>query len=222
MLVFPSPRDIHWAVHKVQQWSTIVQKSTSGGRIAIPLWPNNPLWGWEWTYDVILDDLTRLSYAGAPNNNTLYSDINMMQAFYFANKGGGVEFAYQPPDSVVVNQLIAPPDANNNSELIHTIGGVPNGAGMTAITESVQELNGGSVTQTSGGGAFTLQPPATIAPYEGYVLHWTSAPTPPIHVNFTYYYRVAFSEDTQDYEQFTYNLWMLKSLKFDQVRITNT
>lgn len=218
MLVFPYLRGSRWAVHKVPQWSNIVQRSVSGGALLIPLWPNNPLWQWEWTYEAVIDKV--LSYTGSPNNNTLYTDLQMIEAFYFAQKGRGQVFAYQPPDSAVVNQLIAPPDANNNSELVYTVGGIPNGAGMTVVNESVQELNGGSITQTAGGGAYTLLSPNTTAPYEGWVLHWTSPPTPPIKFSFTRFYRVMFTEDTQDYEQFTYNLWTLKSLKFEQVRVT--
>lgn len=218
MLIFPLLRGSHWAIHQIPQWSTVIQRSVSGGSLQIPLWPNNPLWEWEWTYDAVIN--RKISFTGAPNNNTLYTDLQIIQAFYNSLKGRGVQFLYQPSDSVVVNQLISPPDANNNSELVHTVGGVPTGAGMTAWNESVQELNGGTVTQTAGGGSFSLLGPGTTAPYEGYVLHWTGSPTPPITVSFTYYYRVMFSEDTQDYEQFSYDLWTLQSLKFEQVRIT--
>lgn len=220
MLIFPLLRGSHWAIHKVPMWSTIVERSTSGGSLAIPLWPNNPLWSWEWTYEAVID--RKLSFTGAPNSNTLYTDLQIIEAFYSALKGRGVQFLYQPSDSVVVGQLIAPPDGNNHSELVHTVGGYPTGAGMTAVNESVQELNGGVVTQISGGGAFTLLGANTTPPYEGMVMNWTSPPTPPIHVNFTYFYRVIFSEDTQDYEQFSYDLWQLQSLKFEQVRITTT
>lgn len=221
MLIFPLPRDVHWSVHKVQNWSTIVHKSISGGRLAVPLYPNNPLWSWEFTYEVLLDDSTRLSYTGSPYLNTLYTDLQIIEAFYFAQKGAGGLFFYQPPDSTVTSQLLSDPDSNNNSEIVHTIGGYPTSSGMQVVTESVQAMDTSSLVVTTGaGGVYSLQNPGTTAPYEGYVLHWTALPTPPIHASFNYYYQCAFSEDNQDYEQFTYNLYTLKSIKFEQVRVT--
>lgn len=221
MDIFPTLRGQRWAIHKIPNWSTLVNRSTSGGRLAVPLWPNNPLWKWEWSWEVVLDDAAKLSYKGAPYNNTLYTDLQIIEAFYFKQRGPANLFVYQPPDGVVVGQAIADPDVNGNSELVHTIGGVPSGSGMIKITESVQELNGVAPSIFSTGGSYTLLAPGTTAPYEGWVIHWTVLPTPgSITANFTYYYRVAFSDDSQDYEQFTYNLWQLQSLTFEQVRVT--
>lgn len=220
MLVFPLLRGSHWAIHKIPNWSTIIHKGISGGVLAIPLYPNNPLWSWEWTYEAVID--RKISFTGAPNNNTLYSDLQIIQAFYFALKGPGNQFIYTPPDSVVTNQLLATPDSNGNSELVHLIGGYPTGSGMQAVTEAVQELNGTTPTITHTGGSFTILPPGTVPPYEGYVVNWSSLPTGAVTWSGTYFYRVMFSEDTQDYEQFSYDLWQLQSLKFEQVRVTAT
>lgn len=220
--VFPTLRYVSWAVHKKMNWSTIVNRSTSGGRMAVPLWPNNPLWGWEWTYEVLLDDPAKKSFAGAPNNNTLYTDLQIIEAFYFSLRGPGNPFVYQPPDSVVVGQPLADPDANGNTEIVHKVGGYPTGAGMASVTESVQELNGGTPTiHHTGGTVGSILAPGTTPPYEGYVVHWSSNPTPgTITADFNYFYRVAFSEDEQDYEQFALKLWQLQSLTFEQIRVT--
>lgn len=220
--VFPALRYVNWAVHKRMNWSNIVNRSTSGGRLSVPLWPNNPLWDFEWTYEVVLNDPAKLSFKGAPNNNTLYTDLQILEAFYFMMKGTGNLFVYQPPDSVVVGQPLADPDANGNSELVHTIGAVPSSAGLIVQNESVQELNGGTPTiHHTGGTVGSILAPGTTSPYEGYVVHWSANPTPgTITADYTYFYRCGFSEDIQDYEQFAILLWQLQSLKFEQIRVT--
>jgi len=226
--LFPTFRYANWASHKNQNWSNIVNRSTSGGRLSVPLWPNNPLWSWEWQYEVVLNDPKKLSFTTAPNNNTLYSDLQILEAFYFMQRGMGNLFIYQPPDSVQVDTVLGTGvDTNNNIELVHPIGAVPDpSAGLTVINESVQELNGVNVTVKVAGtptSSWTLLNAATTPPYEGYVIHFSSPPgVGTITSSFTYYYRCAFSEDMQDYEQFAILLYQLQSLKYEQVRVTTT
>lgn len=223
--IFPQFRYANWAVHKVQNWSTIQNKSTSGGQLSIPLWPNNPLWSWEWSYEVVLDDLRKLSFKTAPNNNVLYTDLQILEAFYFQQRGGADTFLHLPPDSAQVDVLLAAPDVNNNVELRHVIGAVPDpAAGLTIITEAVQELNNANVTVKVGGSpasGWTLKQPGTVPPYEGLVINFSAPPNSNVITSsFNYYYRCTFEEDAQDYEQFALLLWSLRSVKYNQVRVT--
>lgn len=225
--IFPTFRYAQWAAHKVQQWSTIRSKSTSGGLFTNPMWPNNPLWAWEWQYEVLIDDVKKLSYTGAPYNNTLYTDLQIMEAFYFTAKKNGGYFLYTPPDSVQVGAPLLAVDANNNTEITHLVGAYPDPSlGMVTVSESVQELNNGNVTVKVGGvtisgGSYDVLGPATTPPYEGYVIHFHSTPNgAPITINYNYYYRCNFGEDQQDYEQFALLLWQLQSVKYEQVRVT--
>lgn len=224
--IFPRFRYANWSAHKVMNWSTITHKSVSGGQLNVPLWPNNPLWSWEWIYEVVLDDPSKRSFTTAPNNNTLYTDLQILEAFYFLQRGSAGVFNYQPPDSVLVDIQLAPVDVNNNVELRHVVGAVPDPtSGLTIITEAIQELNGANVTVKVSGspvGGWTLKSPGTVPPYEGFVVQFGSPPSNVNAVTFsgTYYYRCTFTEDMQDYEQFAILLFQLQSLKYDQVRVT--
>src|SRR6476646_944134 len=123
--IFPQFRYANWAATKSEQWSTLQHRSISGGQLSVPLWPNNPLWQWEWQYEVVLDDPKKLSFKTAPNNNTLYTDLQILEAFYFMQRGAANQFLHTPPDSVQVDTLLSAPDASNNVEIRHVIGAVP-------------------------------------------------------------------------------------------------
>lgn len=226
--IFPTFRYSQWAATRSMQWSNIVHRAVSGGQLTVPLWPNNPLWAWEWTYEVVIGDPKKLSFTGAPNNNSLYTDLQILQAFYFMQRGAANQFIYQPPDSVQVLAPLAPPDANNNVELRHVVGAVPDPVnGLTLITESVQELNNVNVSSVTVGGspssAWSLKQANTVAPYEGMVINFNSTPNSNvIAASYTYYYRCTFDEDSQDYGQFSTLLYDLKTLKFRQVRVVTT
>src|SRR5208282_264164 len=86
-----------WSIKKTPTWSNQRQTTTSGRTLVVKYW-TNPLWKWEFTYEVILDN---------PNNaNSFYTtpfpatDFEILQGFYCGMEGMGNEFAYQPPDSV--------------------------------------------------------------------------------------------------------------------------
>lgn len=219
-----------WIVKRTPQFNTIVQQSPSGARVAVPLYPNNPLWEFEFTYEYI--DGRPPSTNPNPYYPAVipYSDLQILQAFYLWAKGRSNEFVFMPPDAVQTTVSLLNPDANNNVELTHLIGGVPNlptanpTTFFATISESVQELNGGSLTVfangVNAGGTFTQQPANTISPYEGIVIAFGgSTPTPPITATFTYFYRVAFGDDSLSFEDFMFQLTRLGSLKLQQVRV---
>lgn len=221
--IFPVLRYYNWANSQKMQWNTAQQKSPSGVRYALSLMPNNPLWAFEWVYDVLKNKKGTTDLPYYPTN-ALYTDLQAIMGIYGVSKGPGLEFVYQPPDGVNVNVLIATPDANNNSELRSLVGGAlnPNGTVFAPFYEAVQELNGGGVTITANGSPYTtfsLLGANSIAGYEGIVIHFNTTPTPPVLASFTKFYRCTFDEDEQDYEQFAYNLYELKSVKFSSVRV---
>jgi hypothetical protein len=87
-----------WSVKVTPTWNNVRQKTTSGKLLVVKYW-SNPLWQWEWTYEVILDN---------PNNqNGFYTgpipftDYQILSGFYNIMQGGGNMFAYQPADSTV-------------------------------------------------------------------------------------------------------------------------
>lgn len=85
-----------WSVKKTPTWNNERQQTTSGRTLVVKYWVN-PLWKWEFTYEVIFDN---------PNYpNPFYTipfpatDLEILQSFYCGMEGMGNEFAYQPPDS---------------------------------------------------------------------------------------------------------------------------
>jgi hypothetical protein len=215
----PKARGLGWSVIRTPQFSTIINESASGRRIRLPLW-KNPLWTFQFTYGYMWDDPANIG-----SGNT-YTDFQTLVGFFLQMQGQGQDFAYQPADSVVTGQVLGSLDANNNTELVHTIGG---------FSESVVELNGGTpaiyangVLQTAGTN-YNMLGPATTAPYDGWVVNWLVIPTPPLTANYTYFYRCQFDEgvtggnssggDYLDFENFMFNLFQLKKMTIRQVRL---
>lgn len=99
-------------------------------------------------------------------------------------------------------------------------------ANVQPTYESVQSLLGASLSSLyvdgvlQSGTAYTLATPGVVAPYDGFVIEWTTAPaaTSTITANFSYYYQSEF-EDSLEYENFLPYLWKVASLKFQQVRL---
>ena len=130
--------------------------------------------------------------------------------------------------TITVGQVLSNPDSNNNVELVRTFGAYPtlpvpgSPPFVTLVNESVQLIDTSTLlvydsTGTSLG--FTLNSPNTVAPYPGYAIHFSSAPTHfPLTASFTYFYLCRFTEDTQEYENFMTMLWSCSSVKFQQDR----
>jgi hypothetical protein len=148
-------------------------------------------------------------------------------AFTHANYGPAADSG-----TAIAGSLLLHPDAGNNTELTHMLGGIPAayapGGIALLVSESVQELNGAfPVIYVNGtakfrGTDYNFSGPSTVAPYDGCVITWTGyavQPTDVIVAAYTYFYHCVFAEDSLDFENFLYNLWQLKSLKFKQIRI---
>jgi hypothetical protein len=139
---------------------------------------------------------------------------------------GGTHALVTDSGLAIGGQPLSAPDANNNIEVVHTIGGYPSTLSTspinTLVTESVQVLeltspppvvysNGSSVS-------YTILAPESTSPYQGYVFHFSSTPATPITAYFNYYYPCRFAEDTQEYENFMTMLWSCSAVKISQTR----
>lgn len=84
-----------WSIKKSPQYEGIYQQSTSGRTTVVTL-ARNPLWHWEFTFEVIFDDPNKPnSFFTVPFPAT---DMEELTSFYSSVQGAGL-FAYQPPDS---------------------------------------------------------------------------------------------------------------------------
>ena len=90
-------RGVGWSIKKTPTWSNERQQTTSGRTLVVKYW-TNPLWKWEFTYEVAFDNP---AYPN-PFYTTPFpaTDFEILQGFYCGMEGQGNEFAYQPPDSV--------------------------------------------------------------------------------------------------------------------------
>lgn len=137
--------------------------------------------------------------------------------------------------TLILGQVLGTPDANNNVELVNTLGAYPTISGQvynnasTLSNESVQLIDTSTLAVYDSTGAtlgFTLfaptstNPPLLYAPYPGYVIHFSSTPTNlPLSAKFSLYYQCRFTEDLQEFENFSAMLWLASSVKFEQVRV---
>jgi hypothetical protein len=138
---------------------------------------------------------------------------------------GGTHAFTSDSGTLIGGQPLLAADANTNSELVATIGGYPTtlstSPASTLVTESVQLIDGSPTVYANGSSvSYAVNDPETVAPYQGYVFHFTGGvPTTPITCAFTRYYLCRFSEDTQEYENFMAMLWSCSSVKIEQERI---
>lgn len=207
-------RGLGWSVKQTDQWATIVQKSTNRRRFALSL-DDNPLWLWEFTWEFISDGFAGL-LPTVQAANSPYTDLSILMGFRQKMRGAFGEFLYVPNDSVQVGAALGNPDANGYVAISRDMGG---------FKEAIQYLPSGTVTNVKKNGSsagFSIHAPNTVSGYSGYSINsngtaWLTSDT--IACDFTYNYLCAFTEDTQEYENWMFNLWVLQSLKFEQVRI---
>lgn len=203
--IFNRVRGVTWNIDREDMWSTLKTQTQNGRWIRIPNW-SQPLWRFVYRWGYVKDRPNDLVAGNA------YTDLRTLWGDILSFKGQAVDFFYQPDDSAVINRVLLPADANGNVEITHDIGG---------YSESVQALDLNSLLVTFNG---ILQPtpsiagPNTVAPYLGYVIQSVPAQTA-VQVSFNYFYRCMLDGDTRTYENFMFQLWILKELPFVQVRV---
>jgi uncharacterized protein (TIGR02217 family) len=135
------------------------------------------------------------------------SDLRVMVGFFEAQQGGFGEFLYEDPsDNRVTGQLLDPGDgAATQFQLYRSLGGFvePITAPKRVAHVYVNGVDPGNWTVDPRTGIVTFGSP----PLSGAVLT----------ADFTYFFRVKFSEDTQDFENFMLDLWQLGQVKLQSV-----
>jgi len=197
---FPTLAGQGWSVHKKPTFSTIVASHVSGREVRDSLW-QYPIWEFEATFDGLASDST--SYPGLGPQS-----LQSLMGLFLQCQGQFGTFLYtDPSDNAVVNQGIATGDGSTTTFTVgRSIGGFTEPVGWVNSIAGVY-LNG--VNQPSG---WSLATPNSLvfgsAPGGGVV----------ITASFAYSFLCRFLDDSEDFEQFMENLWMLQSLKFRTVR----
>jgi uncharacterized protein (TIGR02217 family) len=192
-IVFVPPTGLAWSVFKAPSMSTIVQKAVSGKTSRTQLWAN-PVWDFKLTWDLLKDR------GSAP------TDLRYVMDFFLARGGSFDTFLYtDPSDNAVTAQNFGTGNAATTTfQLVRQL--VPGG-----FSEAIQNVNAAQifdngVLQTTPGqySINTLgQVVFVAAPAAGHALTWTG----------TFYFRLRFKLDLQEFEEFVNQLWLLKMME---------
>lgn len=195
---FPSLRGLGWSKKKTPNWNTIVQKHPSGSDVRMPLW-QYPLWDFELVINGLDGSLTDRGL-GANSLMTMFG-------FFMGLGGNWAQFLYtDPDDSSVTGQTIGTADGTTTDwTLVRTMGGFTEPVGW--VTDLIQVYLNGSPTS-----GYSL-----IAPN---VLSFMTAPTATqvITADFDFSFLCHMMNDNLPFEQFMFDLWSVKTLKFRSTR----
>ncbi len=193
MQIFPNLPGLSWNVQKSPEFNTLSHRAVSGYEVRAALM-QYPLWTFSLAYDLLRDNAT--------------NELKTLMGFFLQTQGSFAAFLYSDPaDNAVTNQGFGTGDgATTSFQLLRAYGGfiepVQNLNGTPSIfINGVQQTVGiGNQCQISSTGLVTF----ITAPASSTALTWTG----------NFYYRVRFSADKADFNQFMYQLYELKQLSF--------
>ncbi len=200
---FPTLPGLAWSVTKQPSFKTRIQKSVSGRERRINDQPL-PIWTWTLSYDFLRDDV-----AGG------YNELRTLMAFHAQQQGAFTAFLYtDPADNAATGSNLGTGNASQTAfQLVRTLypalpgGGyaepivAPNLVSNVYLNGVVQSPSSYSVNASNGILTFTAAPGSGVV----------------VTADFSYYFRVRFADDAASFENFMYQLWRLKQIKFISV-----
>lgn len=200
---FPVLPGLAWSVTKQPAFKTRIQKSVSGRERRANDQPL-PIWTWTLTYDFLRDNVA----AG-------YAELRTLMGFHAQQQGAFTAFLYtDPTDNAVLGANLGTGNASQTQyQLVRTLlpslpgGGfaepmvAPNLVSAVYLNGIVQSASSYSVNFNNGIVTFTTAPGLGVV----------------ASADFSYFFRVRFTDDAADFENFMYQLWRLKQIKFISV-----
>ena len=203
--IFPSLPGLGWSVVKSPRFATRIQRAVNGRELRALDQPN-PIWSWTLTYPLLRDrsDARALSGAGIG-----YDELRTLAGFFLQQRGALQPFLFDDPtDNAVMGQPLGVGDSSRTDfQLLRTMGG---------FAEPVTAPNTVSAIYFDG----ILQPAADYIVDAATGLVTFAAPPPAgqiVTADFTYYFRVRFSDDTAEFENFMIQLWQARQIKVQSV-----
>lgn len=200
--VFPALPGLAWSVTKTPSFMTRKQSAISGRELRL-LDQIVPTWEWTLVYDFLRDQNDTRAGAGLGSG---YDELRTLAGFFLARHGSFQAFVFDDPaDDTTAGETIGTGDGTTTAfQLVRTFGGFAEPITAPNIVSAVRD-NGTTVPGTgyavnSATGIVTF----TAPPAAGHVLT----------ADFTYRFRVRFSDDNATFENFMYQLWSLKQIKF--------
>jgi uncharacterized protein (TIGR02217 family) len=203
-LVFPALPGLAWSVTKSPTFQTRIQRAVSGRELRALDYPY-PLWQFTLIFDLLRD-----------NPAAGYDELRTLMGFFMLCQGAFGTFLFRDPtDDRVTGQQIGVGDASTTVfQLQRAMGTTLPGGGFQ---EPIVAPNIVSAVYLDG----ITQSPASysVDPNTGLVTFET-APGGGliITIDFSYYFRCRFVDDSYAFENFMFQLWQLKKLTFISVR----
>ncbi|MGV1045465.1 DUF2460 domain-containing protein [Limnohabitans sp.] len=199
--LLPNLPGLAWSVKKRPKFNTAIASHLSGREVRVSNYAY-PIWEWELKYEFLRADA--------------HAELQLLMGFFLARAGAFDTFLYRDPteNNQIQTFLLAVGDgATTKFTLTKSYGGFTEPCGYVDTSSLVISFLalGASVPldQTTG---WTFVSPNQVV----------FATPPPVGTNvlvsFSWYYRVRFADDSQDYENFMFNLWQLKKLSIQSVK----
>ncbi len=203
--IFPSLPGLGWSVVKSPRFATRIQRAVNGRELRALDQPN-PIWSWTLTYPLLRDR----SDARAPSGSGIgYDELRTLAGFFLQQQGALQPFLFDDPtDNAVMGQPLGAGDSSRTDfQLLRTMG---------SFAEPVTAPNTVSAVYFDG----ILQPVADYILDAATGLVTFAAPPPAgqiVAADFTYYFRVRFSDDSAEFENFMIQLWQARQIKLQSV-----
>lgn len=212
-------RGLTFTTLKQASSSTIVQSSPANIETRIAQ-SQNPTWRWSLIYNYLKD----YSFDIVPG--LFDTDLRTMMGFVLGSQGRFDDFLYDDPYDNTVGPGLLPGGTPNPQAALQLVQDPDSSIWYSPVQrnmggqffEDVADLNGtltafaNGITQIGGGTNYTLLGPGLALSgfsFYGLYLRWVGTPSPPITAQFSFYFRVRFEMDDQDFEQFMQFLWTI-------------
>lgn len=182
---------------KTAVWSTNIQKSASGREIRSAYY-TYPQWKFSLSFEVL-------------RTKASINELEKLAGFFNERRGSFDSFLYEDPtDNKVTDQLIGNVvQGVTRYQLVRNYGG---------FTEPVLAVKGVPTVKV-GGVALTHGRDFSIDNNGVLVLDTPQTPGRPITWTGGFYFRVRFTSDTVDFENFIGHLWNAKKIEFTSLKL---
>lgn len=187
--VFPSLIGLGFNVVRAAEWSSLVQRAVSGRTTRVAYW-SSPIWHWTLTYEFLRSDSN--------------AEFQALAGFFNARQAQFDPFLYTDADDFTVTgqSLGLGTGSKTAFQLVRTLGGfaepilAPNTV-LAVYIDGVLKTLGSDYSISTWGAAVPGVVTFTSAPGGGSV----------ITADFTYYFPVAFDNDTMTFNKFMTSLY---------------
>lgn len=214
--VFPSLPGLGWSVAKSPRFQTRTQKAVSGRQLRI-VDQQYPIWTFTLNFPLLRDDNdTRAGSGVGPGIG--YNELRTLAGFFLELQGAYGDFLFwDPTDNTVAAQVLMTGNGTTTA--------APLQRQIASFAEPLYAViaDGSHPLQFYWNGVLQSSGVATSSQF-GYTgvadtVTFASAPANGVVVtaNYSYYFLCHFSDDSMNFENFMYQLWQARSVKFESV-----